>query len=135
MGSRRLKLYLHLVWGTWDGNPWIIPRIERSVYRCIVNQIKQLGCEVIAINGIADHIHLVVRLKSTVSVALLVKKTKGVSARFINQFLDLEEHFKWRAGYGGFTISRWDLPMIINYVKNQKTHHDDNSLNADLEAL
>ncbi len=92
MGNRRLKLYLHLVWGTWDGNPWIIPRIERSVYRCIVNQIKQLGCEVIAINGIADHIHLVVRLKSTVSVALLVKKTKGVSARFINQFLDLEEH-------------------------------------------
>jgi len=135
MGNRRLKLYLHLVWGTWDGNPWIIPRIERLVYRCIVNQIQQFDCKVIAINGVADHIHLVVRLKSTVSVALLVKKAKGVSARYINQFLDLEEHFKWRAGYGGFTISRWDLPTIINYVKKQKTHHDDGSLNADLESM
>ncbi len=135
MGNRRLNLYLHLVWGTWDGNPWIIPRIERSVYRCIVNQIKQLGCEIIAINGVADHIHLVVRLKSTVSVALLVKKAKGVSARFINEFLDLDEHFKWSAGYGGFTISRWDLPKIIDYVKKQKTHHDDRSLSADLEPM
>ena len=135
MGNRRLKLYLHLVWGTWDGNPWIIPRIERLVYRCIVNQIQQFDSKVIAINGVSDHIHLVVRLKSTVSVALLVKKAKGVSARYINQFLNLEEHFKWRAGYGGFTISRWDLPMIINYVKNQKTHHNDGSLNADLESL
>ncbi len=135
MANRRLKLYLHLVWGTWNGNPWIIPRIKRPVYRCIVNQINQLGCKVIAINGVADHVHLVVRLKSTVSVALIVKKAKGVSASFINRFLDLDEHFKWRAGYGGFTISRWDLLIVLNYVKKQEAHHDDGSLNVDLESL
>ncbi len=135
MGNRRLKLYLHLVWGTWDGNPWIISKIERPVYRCIVNQIQQLDCKVITINGVVDHIHLVMRLNSTVSIATLVKKAKGVSSRYINQLLDLEEHFKWRAGYGGFTVSRWDLPMIINYVKNQKTHHNDGSLSSDLELL
>ena len=135
MGKRRLSLYLHLVWRIWDGSPLIRSDLERPIYRCIVNQIKKLGCEILAINGVADHVHLVVRLKSTIPVALLVKKAKGVSARFINQYLDLEEQFKWRAGYGAFTISRWDLPMIINYVKKQKEHHYDKSLKPELESM
>lgn len=135
MSNRRLMIYLHLVWGTWDGNPWIKPSLERSIYRCIVNQIEILGCKVLAINGTSDHIHIVVKLKTTVPIASLVKKAKGVSARYVNQYLSPQEHFRWRGGYGGFSVSRWDLPMIIYYVKNQKVHHDEKAINPYLESL
>jgi REP element-mobilizing transposase RayT len=135
MGNRKLSLYVHLIWGTWDGERWIIPGLERRIYCCIVNQIQKLGCEVLAINGVSDHVHLVVKLKSTATIAQLVKKAKGVSARYINQYLRPNESFKWKAGYGGFTISRWDLEKIINYVKNQKIHHGEESLEEELEIL
>jgi putative transposase len=134
MGNRKLVLYLHLIWGTWDGNPWITQDIERSVYRCIVNQIHKLDCKVLAINGVPDHIHLVVRIKSTVPISLLVKQAKGVSSKFINDQLNPEMKFRWRSGYGAFTISRWDLVMIINYVKKQKIHHEVGGLNEELES-
>jgi len=86
-----------------------------------------LGCEVLAINGIPDHYHRVVKLKSTIAISLLVKQTKGVSAKLINEQLVKSGNFRWRGGYGAFTISRWDLQMIINYVKNQKSHHQEGS--------
>ncbi len=76
--------------------------------------------QVLAINGVPDHIHLVVKLRSAVPVALLKKQAKGISARFINERLEMKVRFRWQSGYGAFTISRWDLPMIINYVKKQK---------------
>ncbi len=129
MGNRKLVMYVHFIWSTLDGHPWVSNEIERPVYRCIVNQIHKTGCEVLAINGVPDHIHLVVKLRSTVQVALLIKQAKGVSAKLINDHLDGQGRFRWRSGYGAFTISRWDLPMIINYVKKQKSHHAEGSLN------
>jgi len=133
MQNKKLVLYLHLVWATWDRNPWITPQNERLIYRCIVNQIQKLGCQVLVINGVEDHIHLVIKLRSTVTIAELVKKAKGVSSRFINNHGGINDHFKWQGGYGAFTVSRWDLPKIINYVKNQKDHHQGENTAPDLE--
>ncbi len=133
MANRKLVIYFHLIWGTREGNPWISREIERAVFRCIVGQVHKLGCEVLAINGVPDHVHLVVKLKSSVPVALVVKQAKGVSSKFINDYLNGNGQFHWQVGYGAFSISRWDLPMIINYVNKQKIHHNEESLNEELE--
>ena len=133
MNNRKLAIYFHLIWGTQDRQPLIIKTIERQVYRCIVSQIHKLGCQVLAINGVPDHIHLVVKVRSTIPVAKLVKQAKGVSAKFVNDHLKVKERFLWQPGYGAFTISRWDLPMIINYVNKQKKHHHEEALMDELE--
>ena len=133
MSNRKLAIYYHLIWSTQDKLPWITSDLERPIYRCIYSQIHNLGCEVLIINGVPDHIHLVVKMRSTVPVASLVKQAKGISSKFINDQLKVNSKFRWSAGYGAFSISRWDLPMIINYVMKQKTHHADGSLLEELE--
>ena len=132
---KKLALYLHLIWATWDRTPWLTSNVENQIYRIIGSQVYSLGCKVLIINGMPDHIHLVVNFPTTITVANLVKKAKGVSSRFINQQLLLDEQFKWQVGYGAFTISRWDLYRIINYVKNQKKHHASGDLEVDLENI
>ena len=133
MSNRKLVIYFHFIWGTQDRKPLISRENERRIYRCIVNQIHLLGCETLAINGVPDHIHLVVKVRSTVAIATLIKQAKGVSAKFINEHLTVGYLFRWQSGYGAFSISRWDLPMIINYVKKQKEHHQEGELLAELE--
>ncbi len=64
-----------------------------------------------------------------------MKHTKGVSSRFINKYLDIDDFFRWQVGYGAFTVSRWDLPIIVNYVRKQKKHHREDDLNNDLETI
>ena len=135
MWNKKLALYLHLIWATWDRSPRISPSIEKKTYRYITSQIHDLGCKILAINGMPDHIHLVIKYPSTLSVAEIVKKAKGGSSRLINQTLDVDELFRWQAGYAAFTVSRWDLHKIIKYVNNQKKNHADGILYSELETI
>ena len=135
MWNKKLALYLHLIWATWDRSPRISPSIEKKTYRYITSQIHDLGCKILAINGMPDHIHLVIKYPSTLSVAEIVKKAKGGSSRLINQTLDVDELFRWQAGYAAFTVSRWDLHKIIKYVNNQKKNHADGILYSELDTI
>ena len=103
---------------------WITPDIERKVHRNIVNQIHHHGCTVLALNGMPDHIHILIKYPTTITVAKIVKQAKGVSSNFINSENLLDDHFKWQIGYGAFSISRWDTDKIISYIRNQKRHHN-----------
>ena len=133
--NKKLALYLHLVWATWNRSPLISPIIEKPIYRTISSQVLQLGCKVIAINGMPDHLHLIIKFPTTISIAEIVKKAKDVSSWFINKKFEFNEPFKWQAGYGAFTISRWDLQRIIQYVADQKHHHSDGLIDMDLEFI
>jgi REP element-mobilizing transposase RayT len=123
MRRNKLRLYLHLVWATWDRLPLITPEIERPLYRCIQKEARDIGCKVLALNGIEDHVHLVVSFPATITIADLLKQVKGVSSRFVNDQLSPETQFKWQGSYGAFTVSRWDLTKVTQYVKRQKEHH------------
>jgi len=135
MGKKRFSLYLHLVWATWNREMWITQDIERRVYRNIVNQIHKHGCMVLAINGMPDHIHLLIKYSTTTTIAKIVKQAKGVSSNFINSENLLDDHFKWQIGYGAFSVSRWDTDKIISYIRNQKRHHQDLDLINEIEEI
>lgn len=123
MRRNKLRLYLHLVWGTWDRLPLITPEIERPLYRCIQKEAKAQKCKVLALNGTADHTHLLVSFPTTITIATLVKQVKGVSSRFVNDRLSPATEFKWQGFYGAFTVSRWDEDKVKQYIKRQKEHH------------
>ncbi len=133
MKRNKLALYLHLVWATWDRLPWIEPSIERRLHRNIAAEARGMGCTVLALNGMPDHVHLVVKLPSTVTVANLVKQVKGVSSHFAGETLGLGSGPKWQGVYGAFAVSRWDLDRVIGYVKRQKEAHASGELVAEWE--
>jgi REP element-mobilizing transposase RayT len=88
---------------------------------------------VLALNGDSMHLHLVVSLPTTITIAGLVKQVKGVSSHFVNETLQPETQFKWQGGYAAFTVSRWDVSRIVGYVKRQKEHHAAGDLWGELE--
>jgi REP element-mobilizing transposase RayT len=128
MRRNKLAVFLHLVWATWDRVPLITPQVERELHRCIHTEVEQQGCTVLALNGIEDHVHLLVTMPSTVSIAELVKQVKGVSSRLANLELFRHGEFKWQGSYGAFSISHWDVDKIAAYIKDQKKHHAEQSI-------
>ncbi len=133
MRRNALALYLHIVWATWDRLPLISSHMERRVHRCIESEARDLGCSVLALDGTADHVHLVVSMPTTLRIADLVQQAKGVSSRFVNEELAPNVPFKWQGSYGAFTVSRQDVDRIVQYVRRQKEHHAANSLWPDWE--
>lgn len=134
MRRNKLKMFLHLIWGTWDRLPLITPDIERRLLRNIESEARKLGCTVLAINSTEDHIHILVKIPATITVANLLKQLKGVSSHFVNETLRPPFKFKWQDNYGAFTVSRWDVDKIKGYIKRQKEHHRSGDLVKGLEA-
>lgn len=127
------QLYVHYVWATWERLPLIDPAIEPRLYGSMRTKCQEHGCAVVALGGIADHVHLLVRLATTITVARLVAEVKGASSHLMNHEIHSRACFKWQNGYGAFTISKRAVPLVQAYVLNQKQHHAAGSLYTALE--
>jgi putative transposase len=125
------KLYLHLVWSTWNRAPLLTPVLQLAVDRCIRDKCVELGVDVVAFGGVSDHVHLLVRPPTTISVADLVKQVKGSSSHMVSS--RLHEPFRWQGRYGAFTVSPSHVPRVRDYVLNQERHHADGSTHPRLE--
>ena len=130
----KAEVYLHLVWGTWRREPLISDDMEQRLYACITREAEFLGCTVYAVNGMPDHVHIVVKLPTTVTIAKLAKQVKGSSSTLARNQLSLSGFFGWQDRYAAFSVSRWDLKKVLEYVRNQKAHHQNGSVIHQLEV-
>lgn len=122
MQRSKIEVVLHYVWTTQRREPFLTPNIERALHRCIAGEAKRLRCVSLAINGMPDHVHLVVKMHSTVSIARLAQAVKGVSSLFANEKLGFEGAFDWQENYAAFSVGS-ELDAVLAYVRNQKQHH------------
>ena len=99
-----VAVYVHLVWATWDRSPLLDAAIERAVQRAIEAKATALGADVLAIGGVEDHVHLLVRLPATITIAELARGVKGASAHLVNHRLRPGESFQWQGSYAAFSV-------------------------------
>ena len=117
MRTTKAQLYVHLVWGTWDRLALIEGEIKRIVYASMISEAKRARCEIVAIGGVSDHVHLLVAMRPDISISDLVKRLKACSS------LAAGPVFRWQSAYGAFSIGRNDIPRLANYIENQAAHH------------
>jgi putative transposase len=123
--KNKLCVAVHFVWATWDRQPLITEDIERELWRYIGAVCADDKCEILAIGGMPDHVHLLVLLSNTVTMADLMKCVKGGSSAFVSDKLRPGEWFKWQGSYGAFSVSRPQIDKVAEYIANQKQHHAD----------
>ena len=128
MRQSKVEVYLHLVWATLGREPFLTIEIERPVYRCIENEAKRLGCEVLAIGGMPDHVHLCVKPPTPLAIAKLMNQVKGVSSHFVHDQLPDRLAFRWQEGYGVISVGSNQVSSVLAYIGDQKRHHSENSL-------
>jgi putative transposase len=131
MSSVHNEVYLHLVWATWDRLPTLSPSRRERAFEEMVRKAAQRRCPVLAINGVEDHVHVLLHFATTNSIADLVHDLKGSSAWLLNQ--DGEEAFRWQGGYGVFPIAPNAIDRVAEYIQKQEEHHRQETLNALLE--
>lgn len=130
----KIRIAVHLVWTTKDRLALITPSLERSIYRCIESEARKLGCVVLALGGMPDHVHLLVLLPTTITVAQLTKQVKGVSSSLARDILGGASHFSWAEGYGAFSLASAHREATIRYILGQKEHHSAQTLWTEFET-
>lgn len=126
---------LHFVWATKGRQPLIDETLERPLYRCLVGEAEKLGVPVLAIGGMPDHVHLVVRFTALHSYSEFMKRLKGVSSAFANDLSGHQRLFRWQENYALFGFSKPQTPVVVAYVLNQKEHHANNTIKERWEQV
>ncbi len=128
------QLYVHLVWATWDRLPLITPGVEPSLYGAIAAKCEEMRCRPLAIGGMPDHVHVLVSLPTTVTIAEVVKGIKGSTSHLMTHVLVPDASFKWQGSYGAFTVSKSGVERVMAYIRAQEAHHAAQTLIGDLEC-
>ncbi len=114
---------IHLVFSTKDRTPLLAPDIRPQLHAYLATIARHGDGECYRVGGVADHIHLALRLSRTVALADLVSELKTSSSKWLKEQSPTLTKFSWQRGYGAFSIGPKDLEAVISYTDGQEEHH------------
>ena len=133
MPTSFIKVAIHFVWATWDREPLIESEWEDRLYASIAAKCEELNCPPYAINGMADHMHVLLRLSGTLSLAQIAQHLKGASSHLVNYEFKPSKLFRWQGAYWASCVEVENIDRVRRYIINQKLHHSQASLSHEWE--
>jgi len=117
------SVYIHYVFSTKGRHPWITPNIQERLFTYMNGIAHTHNMKSIRAGGIENHVHLLVSLPATMTIAKAVQLIKGNSSKWIHETFPSSRFFEWQEGYGAFSVSVSQLDKTIAYINNQPEHH------------
>ena len=114
---------VHYVFSTKERFPLIDSELEQRLWPYMGGIARENGMKAIAIGGTADHIHTLLSLPTTMSIARGIQLIKGGSSKWVHDTFPKYRKFAWQEGYGAFTVSLSQIKSVISYIEAQKEHH------------
>jgi len=124
---------VHVVFSTKNRLPLINDEIRGTLHAYLAGTARKLDCECFRVGGVADHVHLAMRLATTRTAAKVVSEIKtGSSAWMKGQGVPM---FAWQRGYGLFSVSPADMAALVRYIGDQPAHHRRRSFQDEMRAF
>ncbi len=117
------QIYIQIVFAVKGRQSLIKSDWEEKLYKYITGIITNKGQKLLAINGMPDHIHILIGMKPSCNLSDLVREIKKSSNQYINDNKLTKSDFKWQSGFGAFSYSHSAFSNVIRYIENQKEHH------------
>ena len=124
MANTFTQIHIQLIFATKFRQALISEKWENRLYEYITGIIQNHKHKVLAINGMPDHIHILIGFRSNQALSDLVREIKKSSTHWINEVGLTQFKFAWQEGYGAFSYSKSHVSQVINYIHHQKTHHE-----------
>ena len=127
------NLLYHIVSGTKDRLPLITRDLRPDLHRFLGGLVSELHGTPLEINGVADHVHVLARIKPVISISEFLSKFKSQSSGWANR--KTRGRFRWQVKYGAFTVSQSQIPRVRAYIRNQEAHHSRISFDEEFKVL
>lgn len=135
MANTFSQIYIQTVFAVSNRLSLIRDDFKVDVYKYITGIVKNKGQKLISINGMPDHVHILIGLRPAMALADLVQDIEVDSSNFINKKKWVHGKFSWQEGYGAFSYGHSQLDTIIRYIQNQEKHHSRRSFKDEYLTL
>ena len=135
MPSTFTNLLYHIVFSTKHREPLITDELQEELYRYIGGIIRAEGGVLLEIGGVADHVHLLSKIKPVVTVSEMLNRIKANSSKWVNENNKSKQRFSWQEGYAAFSVSESQVPLVKEYIQHQEDHHRKQTFQEELVAI
>ncbi|ANF53027.1 transposase [Chryseobacterium glaciei] len=135
MPQSLVKNYIHIIFSTKYRNDFIDEKIEKELFSYIAIICKDFESSALQIGGTDNHIHILCLLSRKIALMKLVQEIKSHSSKWIKTKGKRYEDFFWQEGYGAFSVSEKNIYATINYIKNQREHHQNQSFKDEMIGI
>jgi REP element-mobilizing transposase RayT len=135
MSSSYCNLLYHIVFATKGREPWMTATIRPRIHQYVGGAIRNENGIAIIINGTADHIHILAKLRQDKALSKLIGEWKANSSGWISRTFREAAGFAWQEGYGAFTVSESQAPKVRRYIERQEEHHRSVSFVEELKVI
>lgn len=126
------NILLHLIFSTRERRPTIQPGFRDDLFAYLGGIVREMNGTALIVNGMPDHVHMLVRIRAMQSAADLARVVKANSSRWVRQ---RDPHFAWQTGYGVFSVSESGVPAVVKYIADQEEHHKIHSFQDEFRAF
>ena len=135
MANTYTSVNIHYVFSTKNREPLLVGELKERLWAFMGGIARENGMMARAIGGAADHVHLLISMPTTLSVAKAIQLVKGGSSTWVHQTFPQIRNFAWQEGYGAFAVSISHLPETIAYIANQEERHRKKSFQQEYLAF
>jgi putative transposase len=114
---------IHVIFSTKERRPFLDANVRPRLHAYLATVARHAECEAYRVGGVADHVHLAIRLSRTVTIAKLVEELKTSSSKWVKALSPELAAFSWQRGYGCFSVGPSDLDALLAYIDDQENHH------------
>ncbi|EDM28799.1 probable transposase [Lentisphaera araneosa HTCC2155] len=118
-----VQSYYHIVFSVKERLPLLKQDIREDIYKYIWGICKNKGCYLYRIGGIEDHIHMLINLHTSLCLADFIRDLKTSTTTWIKSENIISKFPGWQSEYAAISKSFNELPVTIEYIKNQEDHH------------
>ena len=129
------QIIYQIVFSTKNRQALIDKPIENELFKYLSGICKNQECVPINVGGYVNHVHILCLLSKKITVIKLLEELKKSSSKWVKTKGDHYNNFYWQDGYGAFSVSNQDIPIVSKYITNQEQHHKSISFETEFIEL
>jgi putative transposase len=120
MANTFIQIHIHAIFAVQNRRSLIQPQWKNELFKYITGVVQKQGHKLVCINGVADHVHVLIGLRPIQSLSGLMQDVKGDSSKWINKNQLVKGKFSWQEGFGAFSYSLSQVPVVCRYIETME---------------
>lgn len=135
MSHSLTKLTIHIIFSTKNREPWLTAAFRPRLFTYMKATIERCNGHTLAINGMAEHVHILVVIPPDRSVSDMVRLIKSNSSKWFHEEFSTHRNFAWQSGFSAFSVSESQIAAVRKYIGSQEEHHRKKSYLEELQGF
>jgi REP element-mobilizing transposase RayT len=133
--QNKVYLFIHVICCIKNKEALLTKPVRTVLFAHIKKHAEENGIKVITVNGVEDHVHILLQMMPVQNLTQIMKSIRTESAEWINESKFMKPWFEWDDDFAALSVSPSSVKQVIDFIEKQEEHHKTKTLESELEVF